>query len=126
MSKGWDLQVALYRAMLERPTEDTALTRLVAEGAQVVTAYHMLRDGTVLSDAQGGDIPRVEATGENASANAMDHLAHVLAEVGAGAIRLNRAGDAEMSKERGIRAYALDNPLVAAFSLPDTPQEEDV
>lgn len=125
MAKGWDLQVALYRAMLERPTEETALTRLVAEGAQVVTAYHMLRDGTVLSDADGGDLPRVEPAGEDASVNAMDHLAGVLAEVGAGTIRLNRADDARsFDKERGIKAYALDNPLVAAFSLAEKDQED--
>ena len=126
MAKGWDLQVALYRAMLERPTEETALTRWVADGAQVITAYDMLRDGTVLSDAQGGDVPRVETAGEDASVNAMDHLTQVLAEVGAGTIRLNREGDAKtFDKERGIKAYALENPLVAAFSLPDAQEEEE-
>lgn len=126
MAKGWDLQVALYRAMLERPTEDTALTRLVADGAQVVTAYHMLRDGTVLSDAAGGNVPRVETASEDASANAMEHLSEVLAEVGAGTIRLNHLGDAKsFDRERGIKAYALETPLVAAFSLPDDATEED-
>lgn len=126
MAKGWDLQLALYRAMLERPMEETALTRLVAEGAQIVTAYHMLRDGTVLSDAQGGDVPRIETASEDASVNAMDHLAQMLAEVGAGTIRLNRVDESEaFRKERGITAYALDNLLVAAFSLPETAAEED-
>ena len=126
MAKGWDLQVALYQAMLERPAEETALTRLVAEGAQVVTAYHMLRDGTVLSDAHGGDVPRVETAGDDAAENAMAHLAEVLAEVGAGTIRLNRDGDAKtFDKDRGIKAYALENPLVAAFSLPDAQTEEE-
>ncbi len=126
MSNGWDLQVALYRAMLERPSEDTALTRLVAEGAQVVTAYHMLRDGTVLSDAQGRGVPRLEIAGDDASVQAMDHLAQALAEVGAGTVRLNRDDDARtFEKARGIRAYALDAPLVAAFSLPQTTTEED-
>ena len=125
MAKGWDLQVALYRAMLERPMEETALTQLVAEGAQVVTAYHMLRDGTVLSDADGGDVPRVEPAGVDASVNAIAHLADVLAEVGAGTIRLNRTDDAKsFDKERGVKAYALDNPLVAAFSLPEEDQED--
>lgn len=124
MARGWDLQVALYRAMLERPTEDTALTRLVAQGAQVITAYHMLRDGTVLSDAKGGDVPRVQTAGADAAQNAMAHLAEVLAEVGAGTIRLNRVDDARtFEKDRGIKAYALANPLVAAFSLPE--EEED-
>jgi hypothetical protein len=127
MTRGWDLQVALYRVMLEQPTEDTALSRLVAEGAQVVTGYHMLRDGTVLSDAHGGDVPRVETASTDASMKAMDHLAQVLAEVGAGTIRLNHAGDAKtFDKERGIKAYALKNPLVAAFSLPESDTEEDL
>jgi hypothetical protein len=126
MTKGWDLQVALYRAMLERPTEETALTQLVAGGAKIVTAYHMLRDGTVLSDAQGGNVPRVEKAGEDASVNAMDHMARVLAEVGAGTVRLNHTDDAKtFDKDRGIKAYALDAPLVAAFSLPETATEED-
>lgn len=126
MARGWDLQVALYRAMLERPAEETALTRLVAGGAQIVTAYHMLRDGIVLTDAQGGEVPRVETVGQDASVNAMDHLARVLAEVGAGTIRLNRADDAKsFDKDRGITAHALANPLVAAFSLPDTAEQAD-
>ena len=126
MAKGWDLQVALYRSMLERPSEETALTRLVADGAQVITAYHMLRDGTVLSDAIGGDVPRVETTAADASAQAMAHLADALAEVGAGTIHLNQADDAKtIAKERGIKPYALENPLVAAFSMPETPAQED-
>ena len=124
MAKGWDLQVALYRAMLERPAAETALTRLVAEGAEVVTAYHTMLDSTVLSDAAGAEIPRTEAVSADASVNAMDHLARVVAEVAAGTIRLNRAGDAKAFKDRGISAYALDgNTLVAAFTLPD--EEED-
>lgn len=126
MAKAWDLQVALYRAMLERPTEETALTRFVADGARVVTAYHMLRDGTVMSDADGTGLPRVETASADASGNAMEHLAQVLAEVGAGTIRLNNAGDAKtFDKERGIKAYALSNPLVAAFSLPERATQED-
>lgn len=127
MAKGWDLQVALYRAMLERPTEESALTQLVAEGAQVVTAYHMLRDGTVLSDADGGNVPRVETASNDASVNAMEHLAEALAEVGAGTIRLNHLSDPKaFEKERGIKkVYALDDPLVAAFSLPVAANEED-
>ncbi|WP_428925418.1 PD-(D/E)XK nuclease family protein [Marinibacterium sp. SX1] len=124
MSRGWDLQVALYRAMLERPDEETELTRLVQGGARVVTAYHMLMDGTVLSDADGAGLTGVECAADDASANAIDHLARVLAEVGMGTIRLNRHGDAQtFAKDRGLPAYALANPLVAAFCLPDQPDE---
>ena len=121
MSKGWDLQVALYRAMLERPSEDTALTRLIEGGAQIVTAYHTTRDASVLSDATGVGLPRVEAAQRDVSTEAMAHLAGTVAEVGAGTVRLNRVGDAKrFEKERGIKAYALEeNPLVAAFTLPE-------
>lgn len=121
MSKGWDLQVALYRAMLERPSEDTALTRLIEGGAQIVTAYHATRDASVLADATGGGLPRVEAAQRDVSAEAMAHLAGAVMEVGAGTVRLNWVGDVKrFEKERGIKAYALEeNPLVAAFTLPE-------
>lgn len=121
MSKGWDLQVALYRAMLERPNEETALTRLVEDGAQIVTAYHTTRDATVLADELGAGLVRVEAASKDVSENAMSQLAAAIAEVGAGTVRLNREGDAKrFEKERGIKAYALEgNPLVAAFTLPE-------
>jgi len=120
MSKGWDLQVALYRAMLEHPEEETMLTRLVENGARIVTAYHTTRDSTVLSDALGAGLARVEAATRDVSENAMSHLVKVVAEVRAGRVRLNREGDAKrLEKERGIKAYALEgNPLVAAFTLP--------
>lgn len=124
MSKGWDLQVALYRAMLERPNEETALTRLVDDGAQIVTSYHTTRDATVLSDDLGAGLARVEAASRDVSENAMSHLADAVAEVGAGTVRLNREGDAKrFAKERGIKAHALEgNPLVAAFTLPEEDQ----
>lgn len=124
MSKGWDLQVALYRAMLERPSEETALTRLVEDGAQIVTAYHTTRDASVLSDASGVDLPRVEVAQHDVSAKAMAYLAITVAEVGAGTVRLNQEGDTKrFEKERGIKAYALEeNPLIAAFTI----SEEDL
>ncbi|WGW02769.1 PD-(D/E)XK nuclease family protein [Tropicibacter oceani] len=126
MARGWDLQVALYRAMLERPSEQTPLTQLVRGGAKVATAYHTLIDGSVLSDADGAGLAGVECVGENASDHAMKHLAQMLSEVGAGTLRLNHAGDARrFEKERGIKAYALDNALVEAFCLPDPEAEEE-
>jgi hypothetical protein len=125
MARGWDLQVALYAAMLERPAEATELTDLVADGARVVTAYHTMRDATVLADAGGAGLPGVEPAGGDVSEHAMAELADRAAEVGAGTIRLNRAGDAErLRKEAGITAYALEeNALVAAFTLPEEAPE---
>jgi len=120
MMKGWDLQVALYRAMLERPSEETPLTRLFQEGAQTITAYHTMLDATVLTDLGGESIPGAEAASVDISTNATDHLLQVVSEVGAGIIRLNRADDiGVMEKERGITPYALkDNEFVKAFTLP--------
>jgi RecB family exonuclease len=120
MAKGWDLQVALYRAMLERPTDMTPLTKLVDSGTRVVTAYHTMLDASVLSDADGAGVPLVETAGEKASSEALAALAELVSEISAGTIRLNRGGDAKrLEKEAGIKAYALkDNPFVAAFTLP--------
>ena len=117
MAKGWDLQVALYQAMLERPSIQTALTDLVAQGADIVTAYHTMLDGIVLSDAAGADLPRVEHASIDASKQAMKHLAQVVAEVGGGTVRLNHEDDAAaIKKARGITAYALeDNAFVSTF-----------
>lgn len=125
MAKGWDLQVALYRAMLQRPSEESPLTRLVRDGVRIVTAYHMTRDATVLADHEGAGIARVEAAAGDVSEHALSHLAQAVAEVAAGTVRLNRAGDARaFEKSRGIKAYALEgNPLVTAFTLPEEESE---
>ena len=118
--------MALYRAMLERPGAETELTRLAAGGARIVTAYHTLRDATVLTDAQGTGLPGVEPAGEDASVNAMAALACLIKEVGGGTIRLNRADDAKrLQKECGITPYALkDNAFVTAFTMPASEDQE--
>tara|TARA_R110002124_G_scaffold159631_1_gene326891 strand:+ start:24485 stop:27079 length:2595 start_codon:yes stop_codon:yes gene_type:complete len=125
MAKGWDLQVALYQSMLERPSIQTALTDLVAQGADVLTAYHTMLDGTVLSDTAGAGLRWVESVSADASEQAIEHLAKVVTEVRAGKIRLNHAGDAAaIKKERGITAYSLeDNAFVSAFLM--SSDEED-
>ena len=121
MAKGWDLQVALYAAMLDRPADQTPLTRLVEGGAPVVTAYHTMLDATVLADSGGAGLPGVEAAPGDVSENALAELADRVAELGAGTIRLNRAGDDKrLKKEAGITAYALsENAFVAATTLPE-------
>jgi RecB family exonuclease len=106
MTKGWDLQVALYRAMLERPTEDTALTDLVRAGARPVTAYHTMLDCVVMVDADGAGIAGAEAATADISANALELLADRVKEVGGGTIRLNLAGDDQAVRE-GLRDHGL-------------------
>lgn len=127
MVKGWDLQVALYRAMLERPLQESDLSRLAAAGAPPVTGYHTTLDSTVLVDAGGADIPGAEAVSDDISGQAMAQLAARVAEAGAGVIALNRAGDLKrFEKDCGITAYALkDNRLVMACQMPDGAGEED-
>jgi hypothetical protein len=106
--------------MLERPSEETPLTRLVQAGAQTITAYHTMLDATVLTDHGGESIPGAEVASVDISANAIEQLLQTVSEVGAGIIRLNRSDDISiMEKERGITPYALkDNEFVKAFTLP--------
>jgi len=121
MQLGWDLQVALYRAMLERPSQTSALTDAVSSGAPIVTAYHTTLDGAVLTDGAGAGLARAECPATDPAREALAHLTEVTAEVGAGRLRLNPAGDAaRFEKERGITAYALaGDELIAALMLPE-------
>ncbi len=127
MSKGWDLQVALYAAMLEKPTYKNDLTCLQSKGATPVTAYHTMLDHTVLVDEIGEGIPGTDCAGDATSTNAMDHLALVLDQVGSGVVELNCADEQKrFPKERGITAYPLqDNVLVQAFLMPETVGDSD-
>ena len=127
MEKGWDLQVALYRAMMERPEVDTELTRLVTDGGSPVTAYHLTNDGTILTGSDGVGIPGAQVVLCDIAEHALGHLDQTIAAVGAGDIVLNRSGDAKrIKKDRGITPYALENnSFVAAFTLND-PEEPDL
>lgn len=118
MAKGWDLQVALYRGMLERPAGG-------ALQAAPVIGYHNSLDGTVLIEAAPDRIPGTEVVADDISSLAMAQLAIRLTEVSGGQIKLNRAGDAKrLKKECGITAYAFEDALIAALMMPE-PDEED-
>jgi len=127
MEKGWDLQVALYRAMMERPEVDTELTRLVTAGVSPVTAYHLTNDGTILTGPAGAGIPGAQAVVSDIAEHALDHLNQTIAAVGAGDTVLNRSGDSKrIRKDRGITPYALENnSFLAAFTLSDLAEEPD-
>jgi hypothetical protein len=128
LTKGWDLQVALYRAMLERPTENTLLTDLVRAGARPVTAYHTMLDGTLMVDIEGTGIAGADTATSDISANALQLLADRVKEVGGGTIRLNSTGDLKrFAKDCGITAYALkQSGLVSAFLVPEADDETEV
>ena len=126
MANGWDLQVALYRAMLEGPSD--ALPSAVAEQAsEKITAYHTTLDGTVLVDETGTGIPGAECIGGDISAKALAELARLVAQIGGGTIELNRLDDEKrFKKERGITAYALKgNEFVNAFLMSASEDELD-
>ncbi|WP_322322992.1 PD-(D/E)XK nuclease family protein [Cypionkella sp.] len=126
MFKAWDLQVALYRAMLQRPSVQTDLTRQVAQGRPPITGYHTTLDSTVLVESAGAGIPGAEVVAEDISGAAMAQLVKRVAEVGIGSIVLNSTGDAKrFDKDCGIKAYALrDNALLLALMLPEQDDEE--
>ncbi|MCT2538764.1 PD-(D/E)XK nuclease family protein [Sedimentimonas flavescens] len=126
MELGWDLQVALYRVMLERSNAHTALAEATASGATIVTAYHTTLDGAVLADGAGRGLARVECPADDPAREALKHLQAVVSEVRNGCVTLNRAGDAKrFGKERGITAYALEgDELVGALLMPEEQTDE--
>ncbi len=128
MEVGWDLQLALYRTMLERPeVTGPVLDAALETRPKIGVAYHLLNDQGVL--AQGIDAPPgvVTVMDEGMAEAAMTHLSMRLSEVGAGRVALNRQGDREtFEKERQLSPYALDaSPLVARFLMPGDAPETD-
>lgn len=122
MKAGWDLQVALYRDMLLRPTAGTIAETQGLQREKVAVAYHMLNDGAVLrSGARDRDAgsPRVEDLSEAIAAHSLPLLQKRLAEVGAGHIQLNGDGDEDfLSKKARVTPYAFDaSPLVRAMMI---------
>lgn len=122
MQAGWDLQVALYRDMLLRPTADTS-PELEGVGKQGVSvAYHTLNDGTVLRSgarARNNGSPRIEDLSGAISDRSISLLQERLAQVGAGRVQLNGSEDEKfLKKEAKITPYGFDNsPLVRALMV---------
>lgn len=122
MHAGWDLQVALYRDMLMRPTDDAApeLVSLAKNGVGV--AYHTLNDGTVLRNGlrpRNGGSSRVEDLAGAIAESALALLQVRLAQVGSGQLRLNGAEDEKfLTKTAKITPYGFDNsPLIRALMI---------
>lgn len=114
MQRGWDLQVELYRAMLARPTIITPVPTTSA----VAVAYNCLLDDHVLSNGLA-DAPGVDDFENDISEMAVAELVRLAAKLGAGHVPLGRADDAKrFDKERGMKAYALDDAFVSTFLLP--------
>jgi hypothetical protein len=135
MAAGWDLQVELYRRMLEQdpgpddPTPPIIREALNAAGRRAGVAYHLMNDGVVLvsglPDLSSG--PLVEVMKDDIAREAMGRLRETAGEVRAGRLRLNAAGDETTTqKRRHMGLYAFESsPLVRAFMISDGGEDQD-
>jgi RecB family exonuclease len=128
LDAGWDLQLALYRAMLMRPDRPAAsLAGALAGARKIGVAYHLINDqGVLLAGLEPPDGVVTVMAGE-ISAKAMELLVGRLAEVGAGMIRLNTGDDrAFFEKTANLTPYALDaSPLVSRFTMPGQAKDQE-
>lgn len=120
MSAGWDLQVELYRAMLARPTVELP----IPVGEPVAVAYHTMLDGRLLSHGLPG-VSGVDELDSDISGHAVAELQRLIGRLSAGHLPLGTMRDDVLfPKERGITAYALEEPFIRDFLAP-APEIED-
>lgn len=120
MEAGADLQVELYRRMIATTPDfaDISPDRIIA-------AYHCTLDGRVLTGPEGANLKNARAVAGPIGAIADEIVAERINMLFNGRLALNRASDAHMfEKTLGIKPYALENPLVAAFLIPETSLED--
>lgn len=128
MEAGWDLQLGLYRAMLQAPERTGAvLDAALGSGPRIGVAYHLINDQGVLAHGLAAPPGVVTAMQTDISHAAIDQVATRLGEVSAGLIRLNTDADrAFFEKTAKLKPYALDaSPLVARFMTAQTDHAED-
>lgn len=126
MSAGWDLQAALYRHMLRTAVDPKPdLLTALAPKPDIGVAYHLMNDGGILVHGFDLELADYDVLTNDVAAEAEAHLEERIALARAGTITLNRAGDAKFFKETAnLSPYALENnPLVSAFTLPDSPEQ---
>ena len=127
MDRGYDSQASLYLAMLRsggpKGVVNKALIARLRATARTSIVYYMLNDQVSLTDSmlpESAAIPGWHVLQDDVAGRAMALIQRRLTEVRAGALCLNRDGDAEFFEKRaGIKPYALDNsPLISLFTLP--------
>ena len=122
MQAGWDLQLALYRAMLAHPAgEPTPLGAQLGHAPELGVAYHMMSDGGILTHGLTSAPAPFEPIGGDIAQAAMDQLCDRLADIRAGRVTLNNAEDEKFfTREAKLTPYALDaSPLIRAFMVGD-------
>ena len=129
LEAGWDLQLGLYREMLNRPERTGELLEAALAGKpRIGVAYHLINDqGVLLEGLEPPDGVGTVLEGE-ISTHAMDLLITRLAEVGAGLIRLNSEDDRKFfEKTANLAPYALDaSPLVSRFMMPGAEADDSM
>ncbi|UWU28864.1 PD-(D/E)XK nuclease family protein [Rhizobium sp. WSM1274] len=120
MEAGADLQVELYRRMIATTPDFAHLSP-----SYIITAYHCTLDGRLLTGPEGAGLKSARLVPGPIGAVADQIVAERISALSAGRLALNRASDAEtFEKKLGIKAYGLENPLIAAFLIPDTSLED--
>ncbi|MBD9541426.1 PD-(D/E)XK nuclease family protein [Ensifer sp. ENS04] len=120
MEAAADLQVELYRRMIPTTPEFAEVTP-----GRIVTAYHCTLDGRVVTGPEGKGLKGVVAVNGQIGSTADEIVSKRIKALSKGRLALNLASDSQnFEKVLGIKPYALDNPLVAAFLLPDASPED--
>lgn len=122
MTEGWDLQLSLYRMMLQRPADAASPKTRDIQSGLVGVAYHTLRDGTVLRSGVHGlnrTSPRVDEMSADISVKALALLTERIAQVAKGTVRMNGTEDeAFLDKKASLTPYAFNNsPLIRALMV---------
>lgn len=120
MEAAADLQVELYRRMIPTTPEFAQVT-----SDRIVTAYHCTLDGRVVTGPEGKGLKGVVTVNGQIGSTANEIVSGHIKTLSKGRLALNLVSDSQKFETGlGIKPYALDNPLVAAFLLPDPTQED--
>lgn len=119
LEKSADLQATLYKEMLLNPQGDDALDLREVGESNIIPAYHMTLDHTVLAGENAHSVAGVQTVQRDIASAALHLLAERIKDLTVGKIPLSSADDdALFSKGMGITPYALhDNRIVSAFFI---------
>ncbi len=119
MQAGWDLQLGLYRAMLQRPDlDDGVLKEVLADRPEIGVAYHLINDSGVLVHGIALEAEGAAPLDNDISAEAIDLLRTRIAQVGAGNVVVNSPGDVELfEKKAKMKPYALEESTLVAAAM---------
>ncbi len=101
-----------------------ALAVRLRKAADTGVVYYLMNDQVALSDTLlpgAAAVPGWRVVDGDIAGQALDRIGARIAEIRAGQLKLNRAGDRDFfEKQAGLTPYALDNsPLIGLFAVPD-------